>query len=293
MEQRQEGWMETTETKKPSGLLARVITALVGLPLLGWVILAGQEWMWFIIVLAAIALGLIEFYGMATKEGEGGVAWMGVAMGSLLACTMYWAPDPMLILCAVFTVVVVMMMTTLFSYQKMERAIGLMGVGISGVFYVTLLTTCMALLRRDPGEAGRYWVLLLLATIWAGDTGAYFVGRFLGKHKLSPVVSPKKTWEGAIGGLACSIGMAYLVVWLTPLDMHWILVLALAAPAAILGQIGDLCESLIKRSCGAKDSGKIIYGHGGILDRIDALMFAAPYFLFFYSFADRMIFMQH
>jgi len=120
-------------------------------------------------------------------------------------------------------------------------------------------------------------VLLVLLVAWLADTGGYFAGRFLGNAKLYPAVSPKKTWAGAWGGLAGSVvGVAVLKLffaeWLTWLDVFMI-----AIPGGIIGQMGDLAESLIKRSVGVKDSGTLLPGHGGILDRIDAVLFIAPY----------------
>jgi phosphatidate cytidylyltransferase len=117
----------------------------------------------------------------------------------------------------------------------------------------------------------------VLIIAWVADTGGYFAGRYLGKARLYEAVSPKKTWAGAWGGLAGSlIGVAALKLisahWLT-----WLDVALLAIPGGILGQLGDLTESLIKRSVGVKDSGSLLPGHGGILDRIDAVLFIAPY----------------
>lgn len=277
---------EPTDKPKPSGGLAsRVLTAVVGVPVLLAVILAGPAWLWSMIVLVAVGIGLAEFYAMTTHKDEIVLASMGSSMGVLLAAMMVFAQQPLYLLTGCVTVVMVMLLAGVFAYRTIERALHWVSVGVTGVFYVALLTTFLALIRRDPGEMGRYWLLLLLAVVWVGDTGAYFCGRFLGRHKMAPTVSPKKTWEGAVGGLLVSIGAAFAVVALTPLSLHPYIVLAAAIPAAILGQLGDLCESLIKRSVGVKDSGRIIYGHGGILDRIDALMFAGPYLYFFYTYA--------
>jgi phosphatidate cytidylyltransferase len=121
-------------------------------------------------------------------------------------------------------------------------------------------------------------VVLIFLIAWVGDTGAYFAGRFLGNRKLYPAVSPKKTWAGAIGGLVGSV-IAAAVLKVLRLDavLTWVDVFLLAVPAAMLGQLGDLAESLLKRSVGVKDSGSLLPGHGGILDRIDAVLFIAPY----------------
>jgi phosphatidate cytidylyltransferase len=142
-----------------------------------------------------------------------------------------------------------------------------------GPLFVGLPLTTLALLRRDQGDgAGPGFVVMAIMFAWFGDTGGYFAGRFLGKHKLYEAVSPKKTVEGAIGGLAGSILGAVLAhFWFLPsLPLEHGVPLAIVAGA--LGQAGDLGESVLKRSTGVKDSGAIVPGHGGILDRVDALL---------------------
>ena len=136
-------------------------------------------------------------------------------------------------------------------------------------------------MQRDAPH-GREWVLLAIALTFSNDTGAYFAGRALGRHKLYPAVSPAKTVEGGVGGMLAGLlvmlgARATLVPWLTVGDC-----LLAALPAGVIGPIGDLVESLIKRAFGVKDSGKLIPGHGGMLDRIDALLFVAAW-LFVYS----------
>jgi phosphatidate cytidylyltransferase len=149
------------------------------------------------------------------------------------------------------------------------------------VSYVSVLMMAVAGLACLDGNGGPA-LLTLFAVVWLGDTGAYFGGKSLGRHKLHPKVSPKKTMEGSLFGLLGSVGGAFLIdaVFGTPLSWHALLLAGLLGGAA--EQIGDLCESVLKRSAGVKDSGKILPGHGGILDRIDGLLFAAPIVLYFY-----------
>lgn len=128
-----------------------------------------------------------------------------------------------------------------------------------------------------PGTAiGLGWVLLVMLSTWIGDSGAYLVGRSLGRHKLAPVLSPKKTIEGSIGGLVGTVLVAIAVDAVAGLGIGWVAVVLLGVVIGAAGQIGDLTESLMKRQAGVKDSGALIPGHGGILDRIDALLFAFP-----------------
>lgn len=149
------------------------------------------------------------------------------------------------------------------------------------VTYIGVLMMAVAALACVEGQGGSA-LLTLFAVVWLGDSGAYFGGKFLGRHKLHPKVSPKKTVEGALFGLAGSVGGAFLIDALfgTPLSWHALLLVGILGGAA--EQIGDLCESVLKRSAGVKDSGKLLPGHGGILDRIDGLLFAAPIVLLFY-----------
>jgi phosphatidate cytidylyltransferase len=143
----------------------------------------------------------------------------------------------------------------------------------AGPWYIGGLLTTTSLLRRDFGAG---WVLLALSIAWVADTGGYFVGRRWGSAKLYPAVSPNKTWAGLYGALTGST-LAGAVASLTYLrELPWLHGLLLGLLGGLIGQLGDLVESLLKRSVGAKDSGSMIPGHGGILDRIDALLFVAP-----------------
>ena len=126
------------------------------------------------------------------------------------------------------------------------------------------------------GSSGMIWIFLLLAVIFAGDTSAYYVGSYLGRHKLSPAVSPGKTIEGSIGGLAANLVVGAIGKYFFLPEIPWGLCLLFFIAVGVAGQVGDLFESELKRSSGIKDSGGILPGHGGILDRIDALLFASP-----------------
>ena len=165
----------------------------------------------------------------------------------------------------------------LFKFRDIPSVAGRFAATVTGIVYAGFLTTYLAKLKLiDPNHRGDTVVLVLLVA-WIADTGGYFAGRFLGKAKLYEAVSPKKTWAGAWGGLAGSLA-GVVVLKLTFADwLTWIDVFAIAIPGGILGQLGDLTESLIKRSVNVKDSGALLPGHGGILDRIDAVLFIAPY----------------
>jgi len=173
--------------------------------------------------------------------------------------------------------VVVPMLYFLFKFRDIPTVAQRITGTIMGIVYAGLLTTFLALLKRSDPEHGAATVLIVLIVAWVADTGGYFAGRFLGKTKLYEAVSPKKTWAGAWGGLAGSV-LGLVVLKLAYAEwMTWVDVFAIAIPGGMLGQMGDLSESLIKRSTGVKDSGALLPGHGGILDRIDAVLFIAPY----------------
>jgi phosphatidate cytidylyltransferase len=147
---------------------------------------------------------------------------------------------------------------------------------IIGVLYVPLLLSYLILIRNGTAMEGCKWVFFLLCIVFAGDIGALYAGTFLGKHKLIPTVSPKKTIEGALGGIATNllVGSCFKILFMRHLP--WGTSLLFFLSLGIAGQLGDLFESGLKRVAHVKDSGGILPGHGGILDRADALMFAAP-----------------
>ena len=151
---------------------------------------------------------------------------------------------------------------------------------VAGILVSAAAWTVLALMHGSADD-GPVLVLILLVMVWLADSGAYFSGRFLGRHKLAPVVSPGKTWEGVIGGLLTSVLFAALVGWLLlDANLPWIAKFMLVTLVAMMFSIvGDLFVSLLKRQSGLKDSGAIIPGHGGIFDRIDSLVAAAPLFL--------------
>jgi phosphatidate cytidylyltransferase len=161
--------------------------------------------------------------------------------------------------------------------ERIENAPRRVGLAVLGVVYPGLLLSSLARLRQL--DDGNWWIILALTVTWLNDTSAYFAGRFFGKHKLYPRISPSKTWEGAAGGTIGSIAGALIVqhFWIPALPPWGAAIVG--AGAAVLGPLGDLSESMLKRAFGAKDSGRLLPGHGGFLDRLDALLFNAPFVL--------------
>ena len=224
----------------------------------------------FIVLCSALGLG--EFYRMALPgRTVTGLAVAGV--GSLLPL-LFCCQTVAIIPAALTAATIGIALMYLFSVDDITVSAPEFALSVAGLLYVPLLLGHLILVRDLPG--GIKWVFLLLILVMSGDTGAYYVGSSFGRHKLYPLVSPNKSVEGAAGGLAGSFLGAFIARWtyfpeLTTGDC--ILTALIIGP---LGQTGDLFESLLKRSFGVKDSGAIIPGHGGILDRLDSILFAAP-----------------
>jgi phosphatidate cytidylyltransferase len=271
-------------------LTQRFLVAVVAVPLLLLLLHYHRpEPTWAVIFLASL-IAMHEFFAMTLPAQD---RLPALVMGALASAAFYWL-DPMTMhyaptsrvlqgavmagsTIALLLAVVAPGLYYLFRFRDIPTVAGRYAATVAGIVYAGFLTTFLAFLKRiDPYQSGDTVVLVLLVA-WVADTGAYFAGKYLGKAKLYEAVSPKKTWAGAWGGLAGSVlGVAVLKLffakWLT-----WSDVFLIAIPGGILGQLGDLAESLIKRSVGVKDSGTLLPGHGGILDRIDAVLFIAPY----------------
>jgi phosphatidate cytidylyltransferase len=159
-------------------------------------------------------------------------------------------------------------------YPRKNVLTALPFIGVVGVLYISLFLSYLILMYNGP--EGKAWVFIVLVVLWCNDSGAYACGRMLGRHKLSPLVSPNKTVEGAIGGVVFSLGAAVCAKMLFVAHLSFGQAAVLAAVISVAGQAGDLCESTLKRHFDCKDSGRLLPGHGGMLDRIDSLLFAAP-----------------
>ena len=273
-----------------SDLIPRVITAIVAIPTLIAIIVFAPHWAFFLFLMFAGGVSIWEFCGITFAEEHPGGRIFSVVVGMGLMAALYFDPyvTPDLVLPSLSGAALLTFLFYLFFYRDQKRATFHIGASLTAMLYGGVLLTFVAMLGRDGGDAGWMWILLALTLVWSSDTGAYFAGSFFGKHKLYPSVSPNKSIQGSLGGLVGTLVFTFAFnaifnhffpdTW-TSLSVLQILVLAI--PANFLGQTGDLAESLFKRAHDVKDSGTIIYGHGGILDRIDALFFAAPWIYFF------------
>jgi phosphatidate cytidylyltransferase len=257
-----------------SNLALRALSAVVLLPLLGALILWQQPLGFGAAVVLVSGLALHECAAIMLGGAPPKFRATVVLLGVLYTAALYLAPGAALVW--TLAAVIATAALTLLDPGEIPAAGGRLGATTFTVLYVGGLAAPLALLQRDALH-GRAWVLLAIAVTFGNDTGAYFGGRGFGRHKLYPKVSPAKTVEGGIGGLVASLLIMFavratLAPWLTVGDC-----LAVGLPAAVLGPIGDLCESLMKRAAGVKDSGHLIPGHGGMLDRIDALLFVGTW----------------
>lgn len=259
-----------------SNLAIRLLTAAAGAPAILAVLYFGPPWGFYLLVLPTVLIGCSELFAM-THPGDRVAQAAGVAIagGASIAIYAFGVQDPRVLLAVLVVVPALGPILTLFRLGEIPTAaLRACALGF-GPLFVAVPLTLLALLRRDFGNDGAGLVVMTLMFAWWGDTGGYFAGRFLGKRKLYAAVSPKKTVEGAIGGLVGSVAgaLAASLGFLRTLPLSHSIPLAIVAGA--LGQAGDLGESLIKRSTGVKDSGAIVPGHGGILDRVDALLMAS------------------
>jgi phosphatidate cytidylyltransferase len=221
--------------------------------------------------------GQYEFYRMAQAKGIRPLVAAGIVLGAaLIVGGFYHQPGAGTDRHLFYLTVCLLLLLTgrLFSSDPVDRAVEDAAATLLGIVYVALLFGFQIGIRM--GAAGKQWIVFLYLVIWATDIGAYSIGIPFGKHKLFPKISPKKSIEGLLGGFAAAAGMALLCrVWfMPPIGIGEAAGIGLLLAAA--GTVGDLVESMLKRSAGVKDSGIIIPGHGGMLDRMDSMLFAAP-----------------
>jgi phosphatidate cytidylyltransferase len=264
-------------------LAKRVLVALIAMPLLLAVTFYPQALVFKIVVVAALLLALHEFFQMAQDKKAWAV--QGAAFICLLAVLLP-AFDPSLLFFkdreSVVFGLLLLSLIFLFSNRPPQEMLHSVGRSYFAVLYFGFLGGYFLFLRDLP--RGAWLILLVYVATWAYDTGGYFAGRFLGRHKMTPQTSPKKTWEGALGGLLLSFAGLFLLWFFFPVYREifgWKDILILSFLMSLFGQLGDLVESMMKRSLSAKDSGFLFPGHGGIFDRIDSLLFNAPV-LFYY-----------
>jgi phosphatidate cytidylyltransferase len=269
--------------------MKRLLTALIALPILIASILIPQLW-WLFVALAAGAmiLGLWEFYHLARRlKIKADIVAGFVASMALFTVSLY---DDLIfhLVVSQFVIIVLtagVLISAALRHIEFEKMISSAGATILGVLYVSFLGTYLVSLRVGFRHSlSSHLLIFFFMVLMGGDAGAYYTGRSFGKRKLAPKISPGKTWEGVVGGVVAALSMATLAhYWFfRELPLKWMLPLAFVM--TVVGILGDLTESALKRGAGAKDAANILPGHGGILDRLDSLLFNAPLIYYFARF---------
>jgi phosphatidate cytidylyltransferase len=272
---------------------SRLITAAVALPILiASIIYPPLQPLFVLIAVAAILVALYEFWFLAKRVGAKPDIVVGYASTAALLVAFYYDATPLLLV-IVPALVIAALAAEMLRGGPFEKMILSVGSTVLGVLYVAMLGGFLIAVRTGatfanpaPGYTTSYSISTHLLSFFflvlmGSDTGAYFSGRAFGKHKLAPKISPGKTWEGAVGGMLASLLMATLAhYWFFP-ELSLKAALPLAALLNVLGVVGDLTESALKRGANAKDAANILPGHGGFLDRLDSLLFNAPVLYYF------------
>ena len=255
--------------------LQRWLTAAVLLPLLLLIIALGPDWLVLVLVLVLSAGGLLECFALLLGQTKAWVQMVTLFVGLLLPLASYWK-GPAGLTAAITAVVFVALSVHLLLYAREQAVAPSLGTVVFAQCYVPFALSHIVLLLQLP--AGRRWIFFVLFVIFAGDTAAYYVGYRLGRRKLFPAVSPGKTVEGAVGGFFSSVALAVMFgkLVLSSAEIGAVFLLILGATLALAGQMGDLMESMLKRLSRVKDTSGVLPGHGGLLDRLDSLIFAFP-----------------
>ncbi|HEY2017370.1 MAG TPA: phosphatidate cytidylyltransferase [Bryobacteraceae bacterium] len=245
--------------------MKRVLTALVLMPVTIYVVLWANFWVFLAVLVAVACLCYREYADIAAQYAPGASRTLGFAAGLLL---LVWEGDAWLLIVALALIVLSMAMR----HGDLTQALPGSALLFTGVIYTFgCWKFAMPLRSQNP-----HWLLYALVVNWAGDAGAYYVGRKFGRHKMAPRVSPQKSWEGAAASVvtAVLVAGAYVLKFVPGISIAAAVALTVAANAA--GQLGDLAESAMKRGAHVKDSGALLPGHGGFLDRVDSTLFALP-----------------
>jgi len=258
----------------------RILTVVIGVPLLIAVICFSPAWVFTIVILFAALLSLNEFYSMTSPDATQLIVFVNYLSTAGLFCSLLVKG---LFYIAIIPLFIILPLALFMArYRMRPPTIDEIGRILMGPFYICLPLMLLVVIFGIP--RGQWWVLFILSVIFSGDTGSFYVGRSWGKHKLSRI-SPGKTWEGTIGGLLSNIAAAVIFRYLFFPSLSIISVVVLAIGLGISGQIGDLAESMLKRISKVKDSGRVLPGHGGMLDRIDSLLFSIPILYLYLNYA--------
>jgi phosphatidate cytidylyltransferase len=256
----------------------KILMGSLLVPPILFLIVIGPPAVLSLMVLLATFVGLREFYTLALPNSKGIERFTGIGLGLILSFLVIRGEFKAIL---PFFVLLLLVLSLLFLAisQNLPSTISRMGILLFGILFIGFLFPHVSLIRNMV--EGRVWVLLLIVTVWAGDIFAFLSGSLFGKHKLYPKISPNKTYEGLGGAIVGSIlvALVYKIFFIRRMDMGLCILLAIGL--AVFGQLGDFTESMLKRSAQVKDSGSLIPGHGGMLDRMDSFLFSAPFLHYF------------
>ncbi|MGH9488099.1 MAG: phosphatidate cytidylyltransferase [Terriglobales bacterium] len=258
-------------------------TALV-VPVLAAVLWA-PPWLFTALVTLVALLALLEYFRLARALGLNPFRWLGLIATAVIVVALSLPASSRFWISLLIALVLALGVRALASPENLNQHLNNIGVTLFGIFYLGVLLGLLPAIRNDP--AGIIWLLFLFVLVWVGDTAALYAGRAWGRHRMAPRVSPKKSWEGALASFAVAVLLGAGFGFWTDVASTARPVLELAALGGainIAAQCGDLIESLLKRGAQVKDSGTLLPGHGGILDRVDALLFAAPVLWYYVTY---------
>jgi phosphatidate cytidylyltransferase len=256
--------------------LKRWITGLSALPFLIYFIYKGGVWLSSLLTIACL-FSLWEYFRIVFGDDEKArlnpvVVWGFIVGPAIIWISYYKGLQGVLALVAVNLIVTAFI--SLFQFKNDPLVMESIKKQLQGIVYIPVPLSFLVVIRHSP--QGMIWVFVLLAVVFAGDITALYVGTFFGRHKLCPAVSPGKTIEGSLGGIAANLVVGGIAKMLFLPGLPWGLTILFIIAVGIAGQVGDLFESELKRTSKVKDSGGLLPGHGGFMDRIDALLFASP-----------------
>ncbi len=258
--------------------MTRVLSGVLAIPIVLGIVLYGSEWLFFALIAAAVLVGIFEYFAMTDRVGVEGYPVVA-ALLSLLLLFCFKLEGRYLQEWGVVTFLALFIAWGIKD-KNIKVAVDQISYTLLGIFYVAGLSGYFISIHGL--ENGKLWIVFLFLITWLGDSAAYYGGRKFGKRPLAPTISPGKTIEGSLFGLLGSLvgGVIATLTFLQEVSaLHCLLA---AIICGIIGQLGDLAESTLKRYTGVKDSGKLMPGHGGVLDRIDSLLFAGPVFYIYY-----------
>lgn len=266
-------------------LVKRTVTAAVLLGSLFLIVQYAPLWVFFLINQAVIVAALLELYALAGRKDIHPRKALGVLLTLLVGLPFYFKAVPLeAALFAGLLIAGVIFLVSVDSADKLGRFPAAFAFTLFGPVY---LGFTLSFLYRIRLESGPFILYFLFAVIFLGDTGAFFIGKPLGRHKMTPTASPNKSWEGSAGGILFALAGAALARWILKLDVPLATALLTAVVVHAAAQVSDPLESLFKRAVGTKDSSNALPGHGGFLDRIDSLILAGPLFYFIVSYLWR------